>query len=1044
MWSRIIAFSLRQTLLVLFVALLVIGLGVYTFGSLPVDVYPDINDPRVTILTEAHGWSPEEMETLVTFPLESAFNGMPFVKRVRSSSGIGLSVVFIEFEWGTDIFLARQLVSERLQLVTASLPEGVDPPVMGPITSRLGEILEYAVVDESGKHSSMTLRDINDWTVRYRLQSLGGIANVINQGGLVKQYQVLVRPSALLNHNISLEDVTEALKRSNVNSAGGFYLDGSQEALIRGLGRLENLDDLRQVVVKVRGGGTPLLLQDVAEVRIGGQPKRRRGAGTLNGREAALGKVSKQPGANTLQLTDKIMQAFTDLRTALPKGISLKTEYVQADFIDRAVGTVRKAFVEGAILVVAVLGLFLYNLRTALITLLAIPLSLIITVLVNRWLGLGINIFTIAGLAVAVGMVVDDAIIYVENSLRRLREYYASPTAESPSAVVFQASNELASSIVFATLIIILVFLPLFSLSGIEGRMFQPLAITVIIAMAASLLVALTVTVALCNLLLARGGLREREAPVVRWIKAGYRPILQRVLRRQGWAIAAAGVLIVIAFGLLPFLGQEFLPVMDEGTLVVNARLAPGSNLETTQEIGKRIEHTLLKLPFVVSTSGRTGRAEGDEHAEGVNLHEILVNILPPEQRQLSMQEVQEEIRQALQGFPALINIGQPIQHRLDHLLSGVNAQLALKLFGPDLGVLRRKAREIEDVVATVAGVADLQVEQQVDILQLQFRVNRAAAARYGLPAGDLAHYIATAFNGEVVGQLLEGQRRYDLFLRLTEESISDLETIRSLRVTTPAGPQVPLGELADIRFVPGPNIINRENVSRRIVIQSNVSGRDLGSFVAEIQRKIAQQVKLPEGYFLTYGGQFESQQQATRQLLIQLAFVLVAMFLLLQLSLGSGRMALLVMMNLPLALVGGIVSVFLAGGTLSVPSLVGFILLFGIAVRNGIILIMYINDLRAEGMPLYEAILTGAENRVSPVLMTALTTGLGMLPLALSSGSGAELQKPLAIVIVGGIFTSTVLTLLVLPVFYYLVERHRPTPVPVIPATEETLQDAR
>ncbi len=446
----------------------------------------------------------------------------------------------------------------------------------------------------------------------------------------------------------------------------------------------------------------------------------------------------------------------------------------------------------------------------------------------------------------------------------------------------------------------------------------------------------------------------------------------------------------------------------------------------------------------MVSTSGRTGRAEGDEHAEGVNLHEILVNILPPEQRQLSMQEVQEEIRQALQGFPALINIGQPIQHRLDHLLSGVNAQLALKLFGPDLGVLRRKAREIEDVVATVAGVADLQVEQQVDILQLQFRVNRAAAARYGLPAGDLAHYIATAFNGEVVGQLLEGQRRYDLFLRLTEESISDLETIRSLRVTTPAGPQVPLGELADIRFVPGPNIINRENVSRRIVIQSNVSGRDLGSFVAEIQRKIAQQVKLPEGYFLTYGGQFESQQQATRQLLIQLAFVLVAMFLLLQLSLGSGRMALLVMLNLPLALVGGIVSVFLAGGTLSVPSLVGFILLFGIAVRNGIILIMYINDLRAEGMPLYEAILTGAENRVSPVLMTALTTGLGMLPLALSSGSGAELQKPLAIVIVGGIFTSTVLTLLVLPVFYYLVERHRPTPVPVIPATEETLQDAR
>ncbi|MCZ6875122.1 MAG: efflux RND transporter permease subunit, partial [bacterium] len=1034
MWSRLIAFSIRNTPLVLFVALLVIGFGVYTFGSLPVDVYPDINDPRVTILTEAHGWSPEEMETLVTFPLESAFNGMPFVKRVRSSSGIGLSVVFIEFDWGTDIFLARQLVSERLQLVAPTLPEGVEAPIMGPVTSRLGEILEYAVVDEQGKYSPMALRDINDWQIRYRLQSLGGIANVINQGGLVKQYQVLVRPSALLNHDISLEEVMEALEQSNVNSAGGFYLDGTQEALIRGLGRLENLDDLRQVVVKVRDGGTPLLLQDVAEIRLDGQRKRRRGAGTLNGREAALGKISKQPGVNTLQLTAKIQQAFEGLRASLPEGISLRTEYVQADFIARAVNTVQVALLEGAILVVAVLLLFLYNLRTALITLLAIPLSLIATLLINNWLGLTVNIFTIAGLVVAVGMVVDNAIIYVENSFRRLREYYAHPTAEQPSEVVFRASNELADSIVFATLIITLVFMPLFALSGIEGRMFQPLGITVIIAMAVSLLVALTVTVALCNLLLTRQSLPAREAPVVRWIKRAYRPILHQVMQRHRWAIAVAVGLIVVAVGLLPFLGQEFLPVMDDGTLVLNATLPPGTNLETTQRIGKRLEQTLLKLPFVVSTSGRTGRAEGDEHAEGVNVNELLVNILPPEQRRQSMQEVQQEIRQALQGFPALINIGQPLQHRLDHLLSGVNAQLALKLFGPDLGVLRRKAREIEAVVATVPGVADLQVEQQVDIPQLQFRVNRAAAARYGLPAGKLAHYIETAFNGEVVSQILEGQRRYDLFLRLTEESISDLDTIRALRVTTPAGPHVPLGELADIRFAPGPNIINRENVSRRIVIQCNVSGRDLGSFVAEIQQKIAQQVVLPEGYFLSYGGQFESQQQATRQLIIQLAFVSVAMFLLLQLSLGSWRMALLVMLNLPLALVGGIVSVFFSGGTLSIPSLVGFILLFGIAVRNGIILIMHINDLRAEGQPLYEAILAGAENRISPVLMTALTTGLGMLPLALSSGSGAELQKPLAIVIVGGIFSSTVLTLLILPVFYYLVERRWATPVPATP----------
>jgi CzcA family heavy metal efflux pump len=1033
MWSSVISFSLKNKLLVLVGAVVVLFIGYRVFEELPIDVYPDINDPRVTIMTEAPGFAPEEVETLVTFPLESAFNGVPQVKRVRSSSGVGISVIFIEFEWGTDVYRARQLVTERMQAVVPSLPDGVEPPFMSPITSRLGEIVEYALVDESGKYSALELRDIADWIIQFRLKAAGGIANVINQGGFVKQYQVLVEPERLLAYDLSLSDVRGALEKDNLNTPGGFFLTANEEFLIRGLGRVRTLADIENVVVATRSDGTPIVVGDVASVRIAG-PVARRGAGTLNGMETVLGKVSKQPETNTFKLTERIMRVFQELQRSLPEGVRIIPEYVQADLIARAVKTVEEAFRDGAILVTVILVVFLFNFRTSFISLTAIPLSLILAVIVLYWSGLTLNTMTLAGLAISVGMVVDDGIIDVENIYRRLREYFSrkkagEPVTETPSQVVLRASNEIRSSIVFATIIIVLVFLPLFTLSGIEGRLFYPLGLAVVVAMAASLLIALTIVPVLSDLMLTRGKkLRETESPVVRWIKWAYAPVLRLVMRRWKWVLAGSVALIIGAVAMIPFMGTEFLPILDEGTFVVNAVMPPGTSLQESKRISFNIQEVLRSIPEVTSISNRIGRAEQDEHAEGVYYNEMLVNVLPVEERERGREELLAAMREQLADFPGVaVNIGQPIQHRIDHLLSGVTAQVAIKIFGQDLNELRRKAMQVRDVVAQVPGVVDLQVEPQVmiEIPQLRMRVKREVASRYGLTTRDISHFIQTAFNGEVVSQVVLGQRQYDLVVLVDDQTRGNLDRIRNLRISTPTGAKVPLFQVVQLQKAMGPNTINRENVMRRIVVQSNVQGRDLGSFVKEIEARVAQQVDFPPGYFITYGGQFESQQRATRMLLIETLLIVVAIFILLQMSLGSWKLGGLVMMNLPLALVGGVVSVFISGGVLSVPSLVGFILLFGIAVRNGIILVDHINALRRDkGMDLVEAILRGAGDRISPVLMTALTTGVGLLPLALSSGSGAELQKPLAIVIVGGMVTSTILTLVAMPVFYYLVER--------------------
>ncbi len=1043
MWSKITEVSLKNRLLTLACMVVVVIVGIRMFQSAPIDVYPDINPPRITILTEAHGWSPEEMETLVTLPIESAMNGAPYVVRVRSASAIGLSLVFVEFDWGMDIFLARQMVSERLQLVAPNLPEGVEAPVILPTSSLLGEIIEYALVDETGEFDEMEMRDLADWIIRYQLQSQGGIANVINIGGYVKQFQVFVNPDQLISYQLSLEDVAEALTKSNDNSAGGFLIKDSRELMIRGLGRIATVSDIESVLIAVRDHSHPIFVRDVATVKIGSLPEIRRGAGSHNGEETVLGKIIKQPGINTMSLSDKITSVLKSLEQSMPEGVKIKVEYAQADLIRRAVDTVKDALRDGAILVVVILAIFLFNIRTALITLTAIPLSLIIAVIALLSQGGTLNIMTLAGLAIAVGMVVDDAIVYVENIFRRLQEYFrrrysGEEPDETPSEVVTRASDEIRSSIVFATLIIILVFVPLFSLSGMEGRMFRPLGWAVVIAMAASLLVALTVVPVLSDLLLTRfrwQGMRNgtdteppppKESPVVVWIKRVYRPILALVMRLRWAVVVLALLLVALTVAAIPRLGREFLPVMDEATFIIAVFSPPGTSLGESTRIGREMEKRLLTMPEVTSVSSRTGRAEADEHAHDVNTHEILVNFIPPDEREKTREDLLAEVRKLLspENFPGvLVSVGQPIQHRLDHLLSGVNAQVALKLFGPDLDILRQKAEEIRGVVSEIEGVADLQVEQQVQVEQLQIKVKRHEAAHHGLKVEDITHFAENAFMGEKVSQVLQGQRQYALLIRVDPTLVNTIESIGNLRLRTPSGAYVPLKQVADVGFGYGPNAINRENVSRRIVIQCNVQDRDLGNFIAEVQHEIEERVNLPEEYFLTYGGQFESQQSAQRRILVQTGFVIVGICVLLFLAMGSFRLSLLVMLNLPLALIGGVISIFLTGGVLSIPSMVGFILLFGIAVRNGIILVTHINSLRSEGMSLYDAVLKGAEERISPVLMTALTTGLGMLPLALAHGSGAELQKPLAIVISGGMITATLLTLLVLPVLYYIVE---------------------
>ena len=1018
MLNHVIAWSLRNRVIVLATAALMLVAGAWTASRMPVDVFPDLTAPTVTVLTEAHGMAPEEVEALVSFPIETAVNGSTGVRRVRSSTAQGISVVWVEFDWGMDIFRARQIVAEKLQTVAASLPAGVAPPLLAPVSSVMGEIM---MIGLSGTQPPQELRTVADWTIRRRLLAVPGVAQVIPIGGEVKQYQVLADPARMLATGVTLEAVLRAAKGSNENASGGVYMDKGQEYVIRGLGRVQSAEDIAKTVVAVKGG-IPVLLGQVAEVRIGAAPKY--GDGSVNAKPAVVLAVQKQPGANTLELTERIERELANMQRALPKGMTIHSQlFRQADFITVAVHNVIAALRDGAIFVVVILFLFLWNVRATAISIVAIPLSLVAAIFAMKLLGISINTMTLGGMAIAIGALVDDAIIDVENVFRRLKEnHHRSEHDRKPVLrVVYDASKEIRASIVNATLIIIVVFLPLFFLGGVEGRLLRPLGFAYVVSILASLLVAVTVTPVLCAYLLpnAKSVQSEHESRVVSWLKTRYAHMLEVVLAHPKRVLVAAGAALVLAVSAIPFLGTAFLPEFNEGALTVSVVTVPGTSLEESNGIGRRVEEILLANTAVKNTDRRQGRAELDEHAQGVNAAEIDVTL----KEDIDKDMLFEELRREFSTIPGTnVTIGQPIGHRIDHMLSGTRANIAVKIFGPDLYQLRQVGAQVRDAMQTVRGVADLQLEQQMDVPQLRIRSDRGALARYGMTVGQLAEAIDVAFNGEAVSQVLEEGKSYDLVVRFPDHLRSNADAIAAVMFDTPTGQSVPLSQLAQISVERGPNTVSRENVQRKIVVQANVAGRDLGSTVADIRTVVGERVQLPPGYHVEYGGQFEAQEESTRVLGALSLLSLAAIFLILFAEFRSVRTAGLVMANLPLALIGGVVAVLLTGRVVSIASLVGFVTLFGIATRNGILLVAHYRQLLADGAPFREAVVRGSLERVSPILMTALTAGLALIPLATGGGEpGNELQTPMAIVILGGLLSATALNMLVLPALYWL-----------------------
>ncbi|MGB7070645.1 MAG: efflux RND transporter permease subunit [Pyrinomonadaceae bacterium] len=1054
MLNGIIKWSLHNRLIVVAIAALLLVWGSYVAFNLPVDVFPDLNKPTITILTEANGLAPEEVETQVSYPIETVMNGVPGVTRVRSVSGIGLSVVYVEFDWGTDIYRNRQLVSEKIIAAREQLPPGVSP-FLAPISSIMGEIMLIAVSSKDGSTDSLELRTLADWTIRPRILTIAGVSQVIPIGGGVKQYQALVSPEKLRQFGVTIEEVSTALEKSNINSTGGFVDAQSQEYLVRNLGRFYSIEELKETVVAYRNN-TPIRLGDVATVEFGAKIKR--GEAGTNGKTAVIVSVQKQPGASTLDLTKQVDEAVAELQKTLPPDIEINPNlFRQSNFIDASIGNVIEALRDGAILVAIVLFLFLLNFRTTFITLTAIPLSFIVTFLVLYAFGISVNTMTLGGLAVAIGELVDDAIVDIENIFRRLRENRLLENPRPSLEVVYKASLEVRSSIIYATVIVALVFIPLFALSGVEGRLLAPLGLAYITALVASLVVSLTVTPVLASYLLPQMFRRKDEKKekrrneiddeadenpsifsrirslfrtsdgehedsfVVRRLKTFDGRLLHWTLRHPYKVIIGAAVIFVATMATLPFVGTSFLPEFNEGTLTVNVQAQPGTSLAESSRIGQISEKLLLEVPEVISTGRRTGRAELDEHAEGVHYTEIDVDLKKSDR---TRDEILAEIREKLAVVPGVTtNVGQPISHRLDHLQSGVRAQIAIKLFGDDLATLRSKAEEIRNTIQTVEGATDVSIERQVLIPQIRFNVDRAKAAQYGLQPGEVTQTLETALNGRTVSQAIEGARRYDVVVRFDEASRNSLDALKNVTIDAPNGTQIPISAVATIENIPGPNQILREDTKRRIVIGANVARRDLGSVVADIQARVGSQVRLPEGYFLEYGGQFQATQEATRTLSLLTIFSLIAIFFLLIKALGDWRVALQVMINIPLALIGAVWALHLSGGVFSIATMVGFISLVGITSRNGIMMIShYLHLMKEEGEGFTEKmIIRGSLERLVPVLMTALTAGLSLVPFILAADApGKEILHPLAVVVLGGILTSTLLDQIVTPAVFY------------------------
>lgn len=1021
MLDLIIKFSLRHRLTVIIMAAIVLIYGTFVAFKLPVDVFPDLNRPIVTIMTDGHGLAPEEVETLITIPIETSLNGTTDVVRIRSSSGMGISIVYVEFEWGTDLFRNRQLVSERLQIAKEKLPEDITP-VMLQTSSIMGEIMFVGVTSPNGEVDPMELRTIADWVIRPRLLSITGISQVITMGGDLKQFQILLNSTKLQSKGLSIEDLQHSLSEISANSSGGFINLDKEEYLIRTLGRVQTKEEIENSYVGLHLGN-PVFIKDIAEVKIGANIKR--GNSSVNAKPSVVLTIQKQPSASTIDLTHKIEQELAILQKTLPKGVLIKSDlFKQAHFIESSIDNVKEALRDGAIMVAIILFMFLLNIRTTVITLTAIPLSFVVTALVFKYFGLSVNTMTLGGLAVAIGELVDDAIVDVENVFRRLKENKSLTVPENPLKVIYHASSEVRNSIVLSTFIVVLVFIPLFALEGIEGRLFAPLGYAYIISLLASLLISLTVTPALCSYLLPNSKSMDHEdGKLVRFLKEWDLKIINFNLKHPKLILGFCATLVVGALCLIPLMGRNFLPEFNEGSATIGVASKPGIALPESNALGLAVETELLKIPEVQNTVRRVGRAEMDEHAEGVHWNEIDIDFKKEGRpRELVLKDIRAAIEKT--APQAYMNIGQPIGHRLDHLLSGVRAQIAIKIFGPDMSELRRIGADVEDQISNVAGVVDLQLEPLVLVPQLKVQVDQDSIPKARMPMGKLAVDLEKTLLGEFVGKVIEGQRSFNIYMKLDDESKDSPEKIgKVLLKILPDGKRIYLGDVANIYQGKGPNMVNRENMQRRIIVSANSSGRDLNSIVTEMKNKIEKNIQLPQGYFIEYGGQFESQIRATRMLTILGSISMLIIFFILYTHFHSVILSIQVMLNIPLALIGSVVAIYMTERVLSVATLIAFITLCGIASRNGIMMIThYLHLMKEENEEFSEKmIIRGSLERLVPVLMTALTAGLALIPLLMARGEpGKEILYPVAVVIVGGLITSTLLDIMVTPVVFF------------------------
>ncbi len=1020
MLDSVIRFALNHRFLVIAIVAMLVVHGSMTARELTIDVFPDITKPTVTIMTESHGMAPEEVETRVTLPIESYLNGLPGVDRIRSQSGIGLSVIYVEFGWKTEIYRNRQLVQEKLNLSREKLPKDITP-IMGPVGSLMGQIQQIAVTTESNEVSPMELRSLAEWTLRPRLMTIAGVSQVIIIGGGLKQYQILVSAEKLNRYQLTIEQVDKELGQISQNTTGGFLEKEGQELLVRNIGVVDGLDEIRKTLVGLHFG-RPVLVSDIAEVVVA--PRLKRGDGSFNGKPSVVMTIQKQPGADTIEITKEVERALAEVQASLPKGVIVNPDvFKQASFIESSIDGIFGKLKFGSVLVFIVLFIFLANLRMSVITLTAIPVSFLFTAIVFKMFGMTVNTMTLGGLAIAIGELVDDSIVDVENVFRRLRENAASSNPKSMLKVIYEASSEVRNSIVLATVIIALVFLPLFNLSGLEGRLFAPLGIAYLTALTASLIVSLTLTPVLCSFFL-RGPLAEhRDTKFVSALKRLDRQILEWVLPKSNLVLVSSAILFICAVSLLPFMGRDFLPKFNEGTAMVAVVAAPGISLTESNKLGEKAEALMLATPEIKSVSRRTGRAELDEHAAGVNVSEIDVDFHPTGRpREVVLNEIRDKLKKEIPGVG--VNVGQPISHLIDHMLSGVSAAIAIKIFGADLATLREKAIELKDAIKDVEGLVDLRIESQGLIPQVKIKVLREEAAKFGLSPGEITKLLEAAFNGEALAQVIEETRLYDVFFQFDQSSRASIDSMdNTVLKVMPDGRKVLLKDVADVYETTGPNEINRENGQRRIVISANLSGRDLGGLIAEVKKRVKDKLHFPEGYYVVYGGQFENQQAATRNILIFGLISLLGIAFVLYSHFQSKTIVAQVMATIPLAFIGGIVLLFLTDRTITVASLVGFITLCGVASRNSIMMIShYLHLLKYEGEVFNrEMIIRGSQERLVPVMMTAFVASLALLPLVFGKGQpGSEVLHPVAVVIVGGLLSSTFLDIVVTPVLFF------------------------